>query len=66
MPKMQIYADRARQYRWRLIADNNEIVAISEAYTTKQSALRGAQLVKLLAPRAFIQDLDAVVLPRRF
>lgn len=62
---MQIYADRAAQYRWRLVADNNEIVAASEAYTTKQGAIRGAQLVQTLAARALLQDLT-VVTPRRF
>ena len=56
MPKMQIYADRAGQYRWRLKADNNEIVAVSEAYVLKQGAISGAKLVQQLAPRAFLED----------
>lgn len=65
MPKMKIYADRAKQYRWRLVADNNEIVAISEAYTTKPNAIRGARLVQALAARALLQDLTIVPLLRR-
>lgn len=64
MPKMQIYADRALQYRWRLVADNNEIVAVSEAYTTKPNAIAGAKGFQLIAARALLQDLT-VVLPRR-
>lgn len=66
MPKIQIFVDRAGQYRWRLVAANGEIVAVSEAYTTKQNAIRSARLVKALAGQAFIQDSTAVVLPRRF
>ena len=57
MPKMQIYADRAGQYRWRLKADNHEIVAVSESYVSKQGALNRAKLVQQLAPRAFLEDM---------
>lgn len=65
MSKIQIFADQARQYRWRLRADNNEIVAVSEAYTTKQNAIYGAKLVQALAARALLQDLTVVPLLRR-
>lgn len=62
MPKMQIYADRAGQYRWRLLAANNEIIATSgEGYVTKQGATLAAQRVQLLAPRALLQDLTLPV-----
>ncbi|MCG2701494.1 MAG: YegP family protein [Candidatus Falkowbacteria bacterium] len=46
--------DRAGQYRWRLKARNGEIVAVSEAYTTRYNAKRSAELVKTLAPYASI------------
>jgi len=53
-PQFQVYMDRAGQYRWRLKARNGEIVAVSEAYTTRYNAKRSAELVKTLAPYASI------------
>ncbi len=32
-------------YRWRLKANNNEIIAQGEAYTTKQNCLKAINLV---------------------
>jgi len=52
-----IYKDRAGEYRWRLIAGNNEIVANSEGYILKQVAIRSAQRVKLWASLARIVDV---------
>ena len=57
-PQFQVYMDRAGQYRWRLKARNDEIVAISEAYTTKYSAKQSAILVKTIAPAATIIELS--------
>lgn len=56
MPKIQIYADRAGQFRWRLIAGNGEIVASGESYMTKDGAIRAANLVKQLASLALLED----------
>ena len=36
--RAEIYLDAGEQWRFRLIAGNNEIVAQSECYKTKQSA----------------------------
>lgn len=57
MARIQVYRDRAGEYRWRLVAGNNEIVAVSEGYTLKQGATRSAQNVKYWASSATIQDL---------
>ncbi|MCA9388895.1 YegP family protein [Candidatus Berkelbacteria bacterium] len=57
MAKFEIYLDRAREYRWRLKAANGEIVAASEGYTSKQSAITSVQLIKRLAPMAPVYDL---------
>lgn len=56
LPKFQVYMDRAGQYRWRLIAGNGEIVAVSEAYATRYNAKRSAELIKAIAPRAIVAD----------
>lgn len=42
-----IYKDRAGEYRWRLFAGNNKIVADSaEGYTTKAACQHGIDLTK--------------------
>lgn len=56
IPKFIIYRDRAGEYRWRLVAGNGEIVAVSEGYTAKQSAIWSAKRVKIWASMAQIVD----------
>lgn len=56
MAKFVIYTDIAKQYRWRLLAGNGEKVAASEAYVSRQNAIRSAQRVKFLAATASIED----------
>ena len=56
MAKFVIYRDVAGQYRWRLVANNGEKGAASEAYVTKQGALNSANRVRILAASAIIVD----------
>jgi uncharacterized protein YegP (UPF0339 family) len=43
----QIYKDASSQWRWRLQAVNNRIIAISsESYVNKQDCLNAINLVK--------------------
>ena len=57
MAKFQIFTDRAGEFRWRLRADNNEIIADSaEGYKAKSDCEHGVDLVKELAPTAEVQD----------
>jgi len=42
-------------WRWMLVANNNEPVAISEPYSSEAAAKRGAETVKSLAPVATIK-----------
>lgn len=52
MAKFQIYQDAKEEYRWRLRADNYEIIADSaEGYTSKQSCEDGIELVKKTSTR---------------
>jgi uncharacterized protein YegP (UPF0339 family) len=51
----QIFRDIAGGWRWRLRANNNEIVAQSEAYVSEYNARIGAQAVKRIAPGARIE-----------
>lgn len=45
MPKFQVYQDVAGKFRFRLLADNNQIVAVSEAYEQHASCLNGIKSV---------------------
>ncbi len=52
MANYEVFEDKAGEWRWRLVADNGEIVASSEAYTTKEHALRGAETASAAATDA--------------
>jgi uncharacterized protein YegP (UPF0339 family) len=43
-------------YFWRLKGGNGEVLCHSEVYTTKQSAERGAETAKRIAPGASVVD----------
>jgi len=56
--EFEVYKDKANEYRWRLQAGNNEEVADSgEGYKTKNSCLKGIEVVKRIAATAPINDL---------
>jgi uncharacterized protein YegP (UPF0339 family) len=56
--EFEVYQDTKGEYRWRLQAKNNEIVADSnEGYTAKASCLHGIDVVKQIAPSAPVNDL---------
>jgi len=57
MTEFHIFKDVMGEYRWRLVAGNNQIVAASEGYTTKQSAINSANNVKNWASNAPVYDL---------
>jgi uncharacterized protein len=44
--KYELYQDASSKYRFRLKAGNGEIIASSEAYESKASALNGIDSVK--------------------
>ena len=51
-----IYIDEAGEYRWRLRAPNNEIIAVGEGYNTKQGCQNGIAAVRKYAPKAIVVD----------
>lgn len=64
MGEFEIYRDDGGEYRWRLQADDNRIIAGSaEGYFSKSDCEHGIDLVKQLAPSAPINDLTLQVLP---
>ena len=54
--KFEVYSDASGQFRFRLRAANNEIIAVSESYTTKAACMNGIESVKANAPIAEIED----------
>ena len=54
--RFEIYKDKAEEYRFRLRAANNEVIAMSEAYTTKKGCIKGVESVKENAPIAELED----------
>ena len=55
-PKFELYQDKGGQYRFRLTARNGQIIATSEAYTTKPACENGIQSVKNNAPDAEVVE----------
>ena len=54
--KFEINKDKAGEYRFNLVATNGEIIAVSQGYDAKQSAIKGIESVKLNAAEAEIED----------
>ncbi|MFC1873611.1 DUF1508 domain-containing protein [Chloroflexota bacterium] len=54
--KFEINKDRAGEFRFNLVATNGEIIAVSQGYDAKQSALKGIESVKQNAADAVIED----------
>jgi hypothetical protein len=56
--EFEVYKDKAGEYRWRLQANNNEVVADSnEGYSSKASCLHGIEVVRQIAVSAPVNDL---------
>ncbi|MGG3841606.1 YegP family protein [Anoxybacillus kestanbolensis] len=54
--KFKIRSSRDGQYYFVLIAPNNEVVATSETYSTKQKCKEGIEAVKKYAMGADVED----------
>lgn len=42
----QVYEDAAGEWRWRLVAGNNEVIASGEGYRDRHACLHAVELVK--------------------
>ena len=54
--KFELYKDRAGKYRFRLKASNGQVIAASERYNSKTSALNGVESIRKNAPKAPVDD----------
>lgn len=55
--KFEVYEDSSGKFRFRLKADNGEVVATGQAYETKAAAVKGTKAVQRAAADAAIKDL---------
>lgn len=54
--KFVVFHDKAKKFRFRLLASNGEIIAVGEAYESKASCLNGIKSIQKNAPTAPIVD----------
>ena len=57
--KFELYKDKSGHFRFRLKAGNGQVIAVGEAYNSKQAALNGIASVQKNAPDAKIVDETA-------
>jgi uncharacterized protein YegP (UPF0339 family) len=50
--KFEIYQDKQKLYRFRLVAPNGQIIATGQGYKTKESCKKGIESVMKNAPGA--------------
>ena len=55
--KFEVYEDNAGKFRFRLKANNGEIVAQSQSYESREGAHNGCEAVQRAAEGARIEDL---------
>ena len=54
-PYFEVYQDRRKQWRWRLKAANNRIIAHGEAHTRERDAWRAVKTVREAAHKARVE-----------
>ena len=57
VPKFEIFKDKAGEFRFRLKAENSEIILVSEGYKAKPSCLKGIESVKSNSDWADIKEV---------
>ncbi|MBU0928577.1 MAG: YegP family protein [Spirochaetes bacterium] len=57
--KFEWFADKSGKYRFRLKAGNGQIIAVSEAYESKDSCMNGIESVKKNASDAAVVEVKA-------
>ncbi len=54
--RFELYEDAAGKYRFRLKAGNGQVIAVGEAYESKEAAKNGIESVKANAADAAVDD----------
>ena len=55
--KFELWVDKGGEYRFNLKATNGQVIATSEGYSSKASAVKGIESVKANAPGADIVEI---------
>ena len=55
--KFEVTKDKSGEFRFRLLATNGQVIAVSEGYNTKASAMEGIESVAANAGTATVDDL---------
>lgn len=56
--KFEVYEDKSGKFRFRLKASNGQVIASGQAYSTKESCLKGIESVRSNAPEAKLVDVE--------
>jgi uncharacterized protein YegP (UPF0339 family) len=57
--RFQVYKDAAREWRWRLLAHNGQVIAVSgEGYKRKAACLHGIHLVRWVGDEAKLVEVS--------
>ncbi|GAA1916233.1 YegP family protein [Microbacterium aoyamense] len=56
--KFELWVDKAGEYRFNLKASNGQVIATSQGYASKASALNGIESVKTNAPDAETVEIE--------
>ena len=54
--RYEVYQDKNEEYRFRLKAGNNEVIAVSEGYKSKAACLKGIESVKRNAAAQVVEE----------
>ena len=55
-PKYEVYLDKRKEYRFRLVARNGQIVGAGEGYTTKDACKNGIASIKKNADSQIVDE----------
>lgn len=56
--KFELFTDKGGQWRFNLKASNGQVIASSEGYSSKASALNGIESVRTNAPDAEVVERE--------
>ena len=56
-PKFEYFCDKTGKFRFRLLARNGKIVAVSTGYRSRENCLAAIEAVRAIVQRATVEDL---------
>ena len=58
MSKFEVYKDARGEWRFNLKAENGEVIAVSEGYSSKQACMNGIEAVRDSAKEALVEEIE--------